>query len=163
MDYPGMEGFLGNRASFMLDVVFTAMFVVIPVMAASIYLVKLRRYELHKRIQMGLAIVLLIAITLFEIDIRLNGWRERALDSPFYHANWAYGLVNWSLWIHLTFAITTFALWAFVVVHALRRSPIPKSPTQRSTDHHFWAKLAAMNMGMTAITGCTFYVLAFVM
>jgi len=163
MDYPGMEGFLGNRASFMFDVVFTAMFIVIPAMAVSIYLVKLKRYELHRRIQMGLAIVLLIALTLFEVDVRLNGWRERALESPFYHANWAYGLVNWSLWIHLAFAVTTCALWVFVVVHALRRSPIPTNSTDRSSVHRFWATLAAMNMGMTAITGCTFYVLAFVM
>ena len=40
MDYPGIDGFLGTRASLMLDVVFLAMFAVIPTMAVSVHLVK---------------------------------------------------------------------------------------------------------------------------
>ena len=38
-DYGGINGFLGTRASLMLDVVFLAMFVVVPVLAGSVYLV----------------------------------------------------------------------------------------------------------------------------
>ncbi len=163
MDFPGIEGFLGNRASFMLDVVFTAMFVIVPTMTWSIYQVKYkRRYLLHKRVQLGLALLLLLAVAIFEIDVRLHGWRERAAPSPFYDARWAYGLVNWSLWIHLVFAVSTFVLWAFVVVQALRHSPIPPTPEQYARSHRYWAKLAALDMALTAVTGCTFYTLAFV-
>ena len=31
MDFPGVDGFLGNRASLMLDVVFLAMFAVLDI------------------------------------------------------------------------------------------------------------------------------------
>lgn len=70
--------------------------------------------------------------------------------------------IRWSLWIHLFFAVSTFLLWIFVVVQALRRSPIPPAPDGYARSHRFQATLTALDMGMTAVTGCTFYVLAFV-
>jgi uncharacterized membrane protein YozB (DUF420 family) len=163
MDYPGLDGFLGTRASLMLDVVFLAMFAVLPVMGWSIYLVKFeRRYALHKRLQLAIGAALAVAVTLFEIDVRLNDWRPRAIDSPYYNANMLRGWVNWSLWIHLFFAITTVVLWVFVIVQALRKFPKPPRPNEYSSRHNFWAKMAAIDMAMTSVTGWTFYYLAFV-
>src|SRR5437762_5634615 len=82
--YPGISGFVpGSRGSLMLDVVFLAMFVVVPLLAASIYLVKYRRhYALHKRLQLAMAAILLVAVLLFELDIRINGWQQRATGTP---------------------------------------------------------------------------------
>ena len=158
-----MNGFLGNRASLMLDVVFLAMFVIVPILAWSIYLVRVKRsYLLHKRIQMSLAGVLVVAVTLFELEMRFYGWRHRAEASPYYDSNLSVGLVNWTLWVHLLFAITTFLLWIYVVVQALRKSPMPGAAVEVIRKHRFWGKLAAIDMGLTAITGCTFYYLAFV-
>ena len=163
MDYPGFDGFLGNRASFMLDVVFLTMFVVVPVMGWSIYQVKYRRrYRLHKQIQVGIGVVLLLAVTLFEIDMRVNGWRERATASPYYNAIWSAGWVNWSLWIHLTFAVSTSVLWIFVIAQALRKFPRPPQPNEYGPQHKFWARIAAVDLCLTALTGWIFYWLAFV-
>ena len=85
MKYPGLDGFLGTRASIMLDVVFLAMFAVIPAMALSIFLVKFRKqYTLHKRLQLVLGAVLLVAVVAFEIDMRfITDWRQRAAESPY--------------------------------------------------------------------------------
>ena len=61
--YPGIDGFLGTRASLMLDVVFVSMMVVVPLLLWSISLVKYRQnFRLHKRVQVTLALVLLVAI-----------------------------------------------------------------------------------------------------
>ena len=38
-EVPGINGILGTRASLMLDVVFLAMFAILPVLAFSIWLV----------------------------------------------------------------------------------------------------------------------------
>ena len=64
----------------MLDVVFLAMFVAVPVLLWSIYLVRVRRnYLLHKRVQVTLSLILLVAVTLFELDMRFGaGWRSGA-------------------------------------------------------------------------------------
>ena len=79
IDYPGLDGFLGTRATFMLDVLVLAMAVVVVVLAWSIYQVKYRRrYQVHKWVQVSLGTVLLAAVLLFEIDVRLHGWEERA-------------------------------------------------------------------------------------
>ena len=84
--FSGTNGFLGTRGSLMLDVVFLAMFAIVPVLAYSIYLVRSRRrFELHKRIQITLGLVLLVAVTAFELDMRFfTDWRERAAASRFY-------------------------------------------------------------------------------
>ncbi len=61
-----MQGFLGSRATFMLDVVFLAMFVVLPVLGFSIYLVRAKKnYLWHKRIQLALGAVLAVAVAAF--------------------------------------------------------------------------------------------------
>ena len=86
MNYPGINGFLGTRASLMLDLVSLAMAAILPVLGFSVWLVKFRRlYALHKRIQLTLASILLVAVVAFESDMRINGWKERASESPYFH------------------------------------------------------------------------------
>ena len=161
-----LHGFLPTRGSVMLDFVFVALFAVIPVMAWSIYLVKFRqpgeayKCEWHKRIQIALAVILLIAVTAFEIDMRFitKDWRLLAAASPFYASQ----MVDYSLWIHLCFAVPTPLLWTFVIVRALQKFPTPAAPCEYSAQHMLWGKVAAIAMFMTAITGWVFYWLAFV-
>lgn len=164
MEFSGIDGFLGTRASIMLDIVFLAMFAVVPVMGASIYLVKYRKqFALHKKIQIALGAVLLVAVVAFEVDMRfISGWEDRAEPSPYYSDLWHEGGVNRSLGIHLVFAVSTTLLWIFVIYKALREFPSPPRPCEYSPKHIFWAKLAAIDMVMTAITGWIFYWLAFV-
>jgi putative membrane protein len=160
MGHHGIDGFLGTRASIMLDVVFLAMFAIIPVMGWSIWLVKHRQhYALHKRIQLGLGLLLAVAVSLFEIDMRfVSGWRDRAEPSPYFPTGW---VIN-SLGIHSVFATTTALLWIVVSVRALRNFPNPPGPGAHSRAHVFWARLAAWDMLLTAVTGWIFYWLAFV-
>lgn len=159
MEFSGINGFLGTRASIMLDVVFLAMFAVLPLLAWSIRLVKVhRRYALHKRVQLTVGIVLLVAVALFEIDLQLvTNWRERAALSPYY-STWVFP----SLYVHLFFAVPTAFLWLVVVVRALRSFPSPPVPGPHSASHRFWAWLATWEMVGTAVTGWVFYYLSFV-
>ena len=162
MNYPGLDGFLGTRASLMLDVVTVAMAVILPVLAVSIYLVRYRRrYLLHKRLQIGLSAVLFAAVTLFELDMRVNGWRHRAAASPYYSEDGT-SLVSNVLRVHLVFAISTAALWVAVLVQALLKFPRPPAPSLHSRQHILWGRLAALDLTLTAVTGWLFYWLAFV-
>jgi uncharacterized membrane protein YozB (DUF420 family) len=178
---PGIDGFLGTRASLMLDVVFLAMFGVLLALSVSVWLVRNRQsYLLHKRIQLVLGLVLLATVTLFEIDMRINGWQSRAIASPYFSAmekppallktfyqdilgkQEVPGWVFTSLYIHLCFAVTTTILWVFVIVQAVRKIPNPPGPCAYSAAHKRWARIAAIDMGCTAVTGWIFYCLAFV-
>ncbi len=178
---PALDGFLGTRASLMLDIVFLAMFGVLAVLAVSVWLVRNhRKYVLHKRIQLLLGSVLFTTVALFEIDMRVNGWQDRAEDSPYFAAierpspllallykgllrqPEVPGWVFTSLYIHLCFAVTTALLWVFVIVQAVRKIPEPPGPCAYSESHKRWAWIAAIDMGFTALTGWIFYCLAFV-
>jgi putative membrane protein len=158
-----MDGFLGTRASLMLDVVALAMVALVPVLTFSIYQVKFRRkYALHKAIQLTLGAVLLVAVTLFEIDIRLHGWRHRAAASPYSSHEGSTDWVMLVLSIHLFFAVTSAVLWVLVIYRALRNFPNPPQPGPHSAWHRRWAMIAAIDMTCTAVTGWVFYWLAFV-
>jgi len=158
-----IPGFLGTRASLMLDIVFLAMFAVLPVMGYSIYLVKYRRrFALHKTIQLVLGGVLLVTITLFEADMRINGWQHLAADSPYFGDGAEWSGVWVSLYIHLVFAVTTALVWIYVIVQALRKFPKPPAPSEHSPQHILFARIAALDMVATAVTGWTFYWIAFV-
>ena len=154
------NGILPTRGSVMLDVIFLSMFVMIIGICVSVYLVKFqRRYLLHRNIQLGLALFLTLVIIAFEIDIRFfTDWKELAAESPYFES----GMVYWSLGIHLCFAIPCPFLWAFVIWRALKRFPTPPEPGDHSPQHRFWARIAAILMLITNVTGCTFYWLAFV-
>lgn len=158
-----IDGFLGTRATFMLDVVVLAMVVLLPALAWSVYLAKYRRqYAWHKSVQLTLGIVLLVTVVLFEVDMRLNGWRDRAAGSPYSSADGSFDWVMTSLAVHLFFAVTSAVLWLLVIVRGLRSFANPPAPGPHSAWHKRYGMLAAIDMAMTAITGWIFYWLAFV-
>lgn len=170
--YRGIDGFLPfSRASIMLDVVFVAMFVVIPVMGYSIWQVKRKRYLWHRNVQTGLAAVLLVAVLLFELDMQfVSGWLDRAHDSPYFEVQFdqngniagSSGSGFITLYIHLVIAVTTFVLWVVVLTLAWRKFGRDPKPGEHSAWHARLGWLAAVGMTLTAITGWVFYVQAFV-
>ena len=163
IQFHGLQGFLGTRTSLMLDVVFVAMFLVVPLLGLSVYLVKFRQqYTWHKWLQLALAGVLLTTVLVFEIDMRVNGWRDQALPSPYYGSEGAWGWLWYALYVHLLFAISTCTLWILVTARALKHFPNPPQPSGHSAWHLRWGKLAAIDMLLTAVTGWLFYWLAFV-
>jgi uncharacterized membrane protein YozB (DUF420 family) len=158
--YPGIDGFLGTRATLMLDILVVAMLGVLLVLMWSVYQVKYRRrYQLHKWTQITLAVVLLITVVFFEIDIRLHGWTGRAAGQAGGEPSAA---VWYALYIHLVFAVSTVVLWPVVIFLALRNFPNPPHPARHSRIHVPLARLAAAVMMLTAVTGWVFYWLAFV-
>lgn len=161
-----LPGFVpGSRGSLMLDVVFLAMFLVVPALLVSVYLVRYRgKYELHKRLQLVLALVLLVAVVLFELDMRFfTDWEALAVGSPYFDPANKWGSpAGISLIVHLSCAVPTFVLWVAVVVQALRRFDRPARPGAHSKWHARYGMAAVCGMVLTGVTGWVFYWLAFV-
>jgi putative membrane protein len=159
--FPGIDGFSGTRAPLILDVLCLAMLGVVVVLCWSIYQVKIRRrYSVHKWTQVTLGVILLVVVILFEIDIRLHGWEDRAAGAIGARAPKAAVI---ALYVHLVFAISTVILWPTTIVLALRNFPNPPMPSAHSRIHIPLARTAAADMVLTAITGWVFYYVAFVM
>jgi len=156
---PGFDGFLGSRASIGMDVVIVGLVLLLPILFVSIMAVKQGRYRLHKSLQIFIMAALLAAIVVFEIDIRLfSDWRVRATPSPY----WPVG-VGTSLAVHLVFAVSTLVLLLWVLIEAFLRFPKPPAPGSHSKRHRLMARLAAIDLLITTVTGGFFYWLAFVL
>src|SRR3954467_4441355 len=131
--FPGIDGFLGTRAPLILDVLCLAMLGVVVVLAWSVFQVKDRRgFSLHKWTQVTLGVILLTVVVLFEVDIRLHGWEDRAAGQIGGHAPKA--AVN-ALYVHLVFAISTVVLWPTTIIIALRNFSNPPRPGSHSRLH----------------------------
>lgn len=161
------HGFLGYDASFMLDFVVTALVLIVPVLAASIWLVRYRRrYALHKQLQLLLAAVLLLAVGAFEVDLQWvhGGWKNvvnKSPDSPRLTGD-DLAFVQQVLAVHLIFAISTPIVWAVTIVLALRRMPSPPAPSPHSRLHKLLGWISTIDLVLTSITGLAFYYVAFV-
>ncbi|MEX2286643.1 MAG: DUF420 domain-containing protein [Planctomycetaceae bacterium] len=160
------NGFLGHNASFMLDVIVCALVLIVPTLVASLYLVKVRRaYAVHRNIQLALGVVLLTAVTAFEIDIRQHGGWEAIVNKPGQPQRLAgdsLAYVTSVLRVHLVFAISTPLLWAVTILLALKRFPSPPLPGDHSNLHKKLGWLSAVDIVLTSITGLYWYYIAFV-
>ena len=153
-----MDGFLPfSRASLMLDLVVCAMLLVIPLQIWSVLQAKAGKHQLHRLVQIVTSIVLLVTLIIFEVDIRLNGWRHLAESSPYYDS-----LVFPALYIHLVFAISTPFIWAYTLIKALKQFGNPVQLNDYTATHKFWGKISLAFLCLTTISGWTFFFLAFV-
>jgi putative membrane protein len=154
-----MEGFIPqSRGSFMLDLVAVAMFAVLPALAFGIHLVKDKlNYAAHKKVMLTISATLAVAVILFELEMRLVGWRDLAAPSPYYDT-----LMPFALGIHLVCSISTVGALIATVWFAVRGFPIPPIPGAHSPQHKKLGKLSALGLFLTSITGWIFYYLAFI-
>ena len=140
------EGFLGYDTSLMLDVVVVALVVVVPLLVVSLCQVRLRRrFGIHKRLQLLLGIVLLVAVSLFD-EISDN-------DSE---------AMQVLLCVHLFFAISTVVLWIVTISLALRHFSSPPEPGDHSRLHRRLGWLSTLDITATSVTGLLVYYFGFV-
>ena len=159
------DGFLGYRTSLMLDFVVCSLVLVVPALIYSIYLVKVRRnFVAHRNIQLTLAVVLLVAVTAFEIDMQQiqGGWEKVVAKRLNPLTAEQLQSVRQVLWIHLVFAVSSPVLWATTIVLALRRMPKPPAPCPHSDLHKKLGWLSTLDLTLTSITGLWFYYVAFI-
>ena len=158
------NGFLGYNASFMLDAVVCALGLVVPVLAVSIGAAANQRYRLHRFLQWTLAVLLTLAVTAFEVDMRMHGGWRNIVNKDAAHPRLGPAEMDaaWNLLrIHLVFAVTTPLLWLTTLILATRKFPSPPQPGPHSVWHRRLGKLAALDLVGTSVTGLWFYYRAF--
>jgi hypothetical protein len=159
------QGFLGYHATFMLDVVVCALVLLVPALAASIFLVKFRRqYAWHRRLQLTLAAVLLLAVAGFEVDVQLvhHGWQNIVHSARPDMAAESLDFARKVLYVHLVFAISTPFLWILTISLALPRFGNPPFPSRHSALHRWLGWSSAIDLALTSATGLLFYYYAFI-
>lgn len=159
------DGFLGNKASFMLDFVVVALVLIVPILLFSLYSVKVRhQYNLHRKLQLLLGLVLLVAVALFEVDLHFvqGGWKQVVAKRTEPVTADQMAQIQTALRIHLIFAISTPLVWIITIAAALRGFANPPTPGAHSRLHKLLGWASTIDITLTSVTGLAFYYFAFV-
>lgn len=154
-----MEGFIPwSRANNILNLITIAMIIILPILAWSIWQVKIKKnYNLHKKLQITISLSLLVLVFIFELNIRKTDWRVYAKPSIYYDT-----ILLPFLTFHIVIASATFLIWLATLRGALKYFSNEAIPNQYSKHHKWLGRIGTLLMCTTAITGWIFYYLAFV-
>jgi putative membrane protein len=152
------RGFLGTRGDLLMDIVILALVAVVPIVFYNWRLARTGRYPLHKTMQISLAVLLGAVVGLFEFNLRLQGGIFEATAASRYAGT---GTLNFWIYFHTFFAITTIFIWIALIVVSLRRFPNPPAPAAFSARHRFWGRLGMIWMLVTGVTAIPVYIYGF--
>lgn len=157
-----MSGFLPYNATFMLDFVLVALFIVIPILIFGLLQAHKKNYRLHAKTMLFLGSLVFVVVIAFEIDLRLQGGIEEILIKAERSLAYTKGfqtLVN----IHLFFAISTCFLWIYTTVLAIKKFGLKNpQPGNYSKAHKILGKLTTLDVIGVAVTGFAVYYMAFI-
>jgi uncharacterized membrane protein YozB (DUF420 family) len=152
------QGFLGTRADLLMDIVIVALVAVVPIVLYNWQLARRRQWGRHKALQITLAVLLGLVVGLFEYNLRLQGGIFEATRASSYAGTTT---LNFWIWFHTFFAITTIFIWAGLIVASLRRFPAPPQPGPFSATHRRWGRTGMIWMLVTGVTAIPVYVYGF--
>lgn len=150
MDYMNMEGFLGTRAPFFMDVV-TLIVAVLPfLVGGAIYLAKLKMYKYHALAQRVIFVVSFIVLTYFETGARMAGGFDAFMKDSTVSHDYAF-LV---LIFHIAIAIATLIIWIFNLLMIKK--------LLHTNRHKKIGRMVFSGVVATSLTGLWVYALLFV-
>lgn len=158
MEYHGIDGFLGSRASTAYDIAFLLELIIIPLLVTSLELLLVRRqYGAHKKLQLVITALFAIAVGVFAFEFFAYDWRERVTDDIATIPGITYMTLN----IHLAFLSISAVMWFVLLVQAFRKIPSPPESCEFGSTYIFWLVLLALQLFISTLTGWEFYLLAF--
>jgi len=153
------SSFLGARGDALIDIGILSIVAVVPILLWSWGLARKKQWTLHKRVQLATASLLGVVVLLFEIDLnQLGGIFKVTADSAYAGT----ATLNFWIWIHTAFAISSTVVWLFLVLASLIKFPSPPEPRFFST-HRYFGRLAMTLMLGSGATAIPMYIYGFVL
>jgi len=147
-----MEGFLGTRGDFIVDLVMTVSGFLPFLLLFTFYLAAKNRHDLHKELQITLFIVVTFLVLALEYDVRFGNLKEISKLSPYAGSTELITI----FFIHLFFAISSFVGWCWLIVKSLKRYP-----TFFDFEHKKYGKIIFWDIVLMVITGWILYWMTF--
>ena len=158
MEYMFIEGFLGTRAPFFMDIV-TLIVAALPFLLAIV--VAMARFEFHKThifLQYLLLIVSVVVLVYFEYGVRLDGGFENYVQK----SGVGIGYITTVLIAHIITAVATLVYWIMTMVNARRDRKYKGLPGVYSASHKQAGIKTFILITLTSLSGIWVYFLLFV-
>jgi len=147
-----MEGFLGTRADFIVDLVMTISGFLPFLLLSTFYIATKRKFDLHKNLQITLFIIVTLLVLSLEVDVRYGDLKEISKQSP-YAGSTELMVV---FLVHLFFAVSSFFAWCWLIVKSLKRYP-----TFFDFEHKRYGKIIFWDIVLMVISGWILYWMTF--
>jgi len=148
-----------TRAPLLVDLAYVVTLSAPVVTFWGVRLVRAGRLEAHRRVQIVMVIVAVVAVLLLEGQIRLSGGSGALLQGSRYAGTSA---LRWVAGVHIGGAVLTYLLWIWLMIVSLKqwRVTLPGSfsQTHRRMGWIVWAGLV-----FTAVSATGVYVMGFVL
>ena len=152
------SGFLGTRGDLVFDLVITSLVAVVPLLFRSRALAREGRWLEHKRVQVGLAALLLLVLVIFETNLQLQGGIfELARPSRYSGTR----VLSLAVYGHLLFSFSSAALWVLLIAASLVKFEKVPKPNAFSRFHRIAGTLAMWDLILTGFTGVALYIVVF--
>ncbi len=147
-----MEGFLGTRADFIVDLVMTISGFLPFLLVFTFYLAVKGRHKLHKFLQITLFSIVVVLVIALEWDVQFGGLSGISDKSPY--AGTTELLIVFL--VHLFFAMSSFFGWLWLIIKSAKRYP-----ENFNFNHKKWGKILFFGIVMMAVTGWLLYWMTF--
>ncbi len=147
-----MEGFLGTRGDFIVDLVMTVSGFLPFLLMFTFYLAAIGKYDMHKYMQIGLFTILTLLVIALELDVRFGKISLIGSLSPYYGTT----ELTVVFVIHLFFAISSLVAWFWLLLKTLKRYP-----KVFYFNHKKWGKIIFWDIVFMVITGWILYWMSF--
>lgn len=151
--------FLGARGDALIDIGMLSIVAVVPILLWSWRLARQGQWTLHKRVQLSTAAVLGVVVLLFEIDLSRMGGIFAVTAGSAWEGT---ATLNFWIWTHTGFAISSTIVWLLLVIASLIRFPSPPQPKFFAT-HRYFGRLAMTLMLGSGLTAIPMYIYGFIL
>ena len=148
-----MNGFLGTRGDFVVDLVMTVSRFLPFLLLFAFYLAASEKYVFHKYFQIGLFSILTLLVIALELDVRFGNLSDIS-DKSAYAGTTELMMVFLA---HLFFAITSFFGWLWLIIVSTKRYP-----KFFDFNHQKWGKIIFLDIVLMAVSGWILYWMSFV-
>jgi len=152
-------GFLGTRAPMYLDLV-AIYFIALPLLLfVSIRYAMKGEIKKHLQSQLGIFIMTLVMIVVFEVGMRLaGGFKEYIKESSV-----SYGFFITFLIVHILVAIATVNLWSYQIISSVKAYKKGTLTGEKAQRHRKIAKYLMVGITITLIQAACIYYFMFVL
>ena len=151
-------GFLATRGDVLMDIVVLAFLVILPLLIVSWWSARAANYKRHRRMQISLALLLAVVVTMFEVDLKLSGGIFALTSESIYAGT---SLLNGLIYGHMLLAIGSTLVWVPLVIISMLKFPNPPVSNAFGPVHRFWGRAGMLLMMASGLSAVPLYYVGF--